>query len=193
MTDDAKKANPFSVAALRLNQDFASLTPVKKEITLIKVGKPSKQDFIRVHQSEDYRVSPLGLIITEDDGECYAVAPELAPEVLGELKQVTLYLVINRQETISLWPVPLPDADGKWNQWHQSADLAAKRAMQQWTRVKSNRNAGMYEAFVALEEANIPPPQWPEKSMDQLLEIAFRDRLISDYDHPVLRQLRGAV
>jgi hypothetical protein len=187
------KPNPFSVAALRLNQNFAALTPVKKEITLIKVGKPSKQDFIRVHPDEDHRISPLGLIITEDDKECYAVAPDLAPEVAGELRFVTLYLGTNRQETIFFWPVELPKDDGKWNQWHKSADLAAQQAMKRWTRVKSNMNAGMYESFVALEAANIPEPTWPEKTMDELLEIAFRDRLISDFDHPVLRQLRGAV
>ena len=187
------KKNPFSVASLRLNQNFASLTPVKKEISIVRVGRPGAQDFIRVHPGEDHRISPLGMIITKDDGEAYAVAPDLAPEVAGEMKSVTLYLCINRQEVISLWPVPLPDADGKQNVWHKSADIAAQRAMQQWTRVKSNRSAGMYEAFVALEEANIPDPIWPEKTMDELLEIAFRDRLISDFDHPVLRQLRGAV
>ena len=187
------KTNPFSVASLRLNQNFAALTPVKKELTMLKVGKPSKQDFIRVHSSEDYRISPLGLIVTEDDSEAYAVTPDLAPEVQGEMRFVTLYLYINRQEVAGLWPIVLPDENGKQNPWHKSAELAALQAMQRWTRVKSNRSAGMYEAFVALEEANIPDPTWPDKSMDQLLEIAFRDRLISDFDHPVLRQLRGAV
>ena len=83
------KKNPFSVASLRLNQNFASLTPVKKEISIVRVGRPGAQDFIRVYPGEDHRISPLGMIITKDDGEAYAVAPGLAPEVAGEMKSVT--------------------------------------------------------------------------------------------------------
>ena len=39
----------------------------------------------------------------------------------------------------------------------------------------------------------IPDPQWPEKTFQELLQIAFKDgKLIDSEDHPVVQQLNGA-
>ena len=37
----------------------------------------------------------------------------------------------------------------------------------------------------------IPDPEWPTLSFQELLRIAFRDRLIDRLDHPVIKRLRG--
>jgi hypothetical protein len=34
-------------------------------------------------------------------------------------------------------------------------------------------------------------PVWPEEPFNELLRIAFRDRIISSPDHPVVKRLRG--
>ena len=36
-----------------------------------------------------------------------------------------------------------------------------------------------------------PEPEWPDLSFEAMYRIAFRDRLISSPDHPVLKRLRG--
>ena len=46
----------FDLSKLRLSQNFAKSTGVKKLVTTIPVRKPNKQDFIRVHPDADYRV-----------------------------------------------------------------------------------------------------------------------------------------
>ena len=48
---------------------------------------------------------------------------------------------------------------------------------------------GAYEIFEA--QSIMADPQWPELSFQELLRIAFRDRLIDRVDHPVVRRLRG--
>jgi hypothetical protein len=48
---------------------------------------------------------------------------------------------------------------------------------------------GAYEIFEAM--GKLPEPEWPDLTFEQILEIAFRDRFISDLNHPVLRRLRG--
>jgi hypothetical protein len=37
--------------------------------------------------------------------------------VATEVVMKMLYTTINRQGTVTLWPVPLPTADGRVNEW----------------------------------------------------------------------------
>jgi hypothetical protein len=48
---------------------------------------------------------------------------------------------------------------------------------------------GAYEIFSAASV--IQDPTWPELPFNELLRIAFRDRIISSPDHPVVKRLRG--
>ena len=41
--------------------------------------------------------------------------------------------------------------------------------------------------------AQFAEPVWLEATLQQLLEIAFKGRLIDTMDHPVLRRLRGEI
>ena len=61
--------------------------------------------------------------------------------------------------------------------------------MKSWVRVKSNMDLGAYEIFEAA--GSIPDPIWPDLSFDAILRIAFKDRVIRDLDHPVVKRLRG--
>ena len=40
-------------------------------------------------------------------------------------------------------------------------------------------------------KGDIGEPQWPAKTMRDLLEIGFRNYLIDRPDHPVIRELAG--
>ena len=83
----------------------------------------------------------------------------------------------------------LPGTDGRIDPWNRSALEAAKIAEDHWVSVRSNRSLGAYELFNATGE--LSAPVWPEMSFSEILNIAFRDRFIDSYDHPVLRGLRG--
>ncbi len=49
---------------------------------------------------------------------------------------------------------------------------------------------GGYEIIVAKGE--IPEPVWPQKTMTELLEIAFRDgRFVDKPDHDLIKRMRG--
>jgi hypothetical protein len=100
-----------------------------------------------------------------------------------------LYTAINRQRVVFLWPVRLPASDGRVNEWHHSLREAAERAMHLWIRVTANMSLGAYEITDA--PGNISKPEWPDYTFQELLRIAFRDRIINNFDHPVLKQLRG--
>jgi hypothetical protein len=88
-----------------------------------------------------------------------------------------------------LWAVRLPAPDDRKTEWPRSAREAAELAMTQWVRMKANMSLGAYDITVA--ESVIADPVWPEVSYQELLRIAFRERIITTLDHPVIRRLRG--
>jgi hypothetical protein len=182
--------DPFAdLSKLRLTQDFVEQASVKKLLTTVWVRKPSAQDFVRVHPDAAFRDAFAFVELKDDDREHYLVMPEIAVAVADEVVMKMLYTTINRQGTVSLWPVRLPTPEGRVNEWHRTAQEAAARAVDRWIRIKANLSLGAYEIFEA--PASIPDPVWPEHTFDQLLRIGFKDKLIQSLDHPVLKRLRG--
>jgi hypothetical protein len=180
--------NPFDPKRLRISLDFAEGIGVKKAIITIPVRKPNSQDFVRVHPDEAYRL-PAALIEMKDDREIFLVPPEIARDIPGEYFTATLFTAINRQGVVFLWPVRLPGTDGRQLAWHSSAADCAAMAMKRWIRIKANMSLGAYEPFEA--SATIPEPVWPELTLEQMLPIAFKGRLIDSFSHPALKRLRG--
>jgi hypothetical protein len=171
------KLDPFDdLASLRLSQTFTDGVAVKKLLTTVPVRKPNRQDFVRVHSGEAYRLAPAAILELKDDREVYFVTPAMAVELAGEVVAATIYTAINRQGVVHLWPVRLPTPDGKHNPWHRSAAEAAERAMGSWIRVVADMALGAYQIYQA--PAHIPDPEWPEHSLADLLKIAFRDRVV---------------
>ena len=65
----------------------------------------------------------------------------------------------------------------------------AELAKNKWLRITANLSLGAYEYAAALN--GLPDPEWPEITFPEVLRIAFRDRIIDNFDHHVLKQLRG--
>jgi hypothetical protein len=180
-------SDPLDLANLRLSQSFTETAGVKKLLTTVPVRKPNPQEWVRVHPDPKMRDN-FPLIELKDEREEYVIAGPLVTELVGEFVSKTLYTTINRQ-VVSLWPVRLPDPSGREMEWHRSAREAAELAMTRWVRCKANRSLGAYEIFEA--EACIADPAWPDLTFQEIIRIAFRDRLINSLDHPVIKRLRG--
>jgi hypothetical protein len=181
-------ADPFDLDALRLDQSFLQTAGAKKLLLTVPVRKPNKQDFNRVHPGPAYREN-LAVIELKDDREVYLLTPAVAQNLPNEFFMATVYTAINRQGVLFLFLVRIPGADGKILTWHTSLATAAELAMTQWVRVTANMSLGAYDITPA--PAPIPDPEWPEISFKELLRIAFRDRLVTDLDHPLVKRLRG--
>ena len=173
---------------LKLDQNFSEVIGVKKQISTIPVRKPGRQDFIRVHPDESYRLQ-TAILELKEDRENYLIAKDLWQELSGEVVPKMLYTAMNRQGVLSLWPVRLADETGRLDTWNRSAHQAAQLAMEQWIRVASNRSLGAYEIFTPT--GALPEPEWPDISFQEILRIAFGDYQITSMDHLVLRRLRG--
>lgn len=194
--DEEPDGNPVSnpldnLLALRLDQSYADAVGVKKLLTTVPVRKPNRQDFVRVHSDLAFRLTPAAIIEVKEDREVYLVLPRIAQQLPGEFSVATLYVTINRQGTLHLWPVKLPTPEGRQNEWHRSAAEAAERAMKKWVRVTSSMSLGAYEIFEA--SGDLPEPVWPDFTFQEILKIAFRDRIVDRPDHPLVQRLQGIV
>ena len=182
--------NPFDPARLRMGQDFGEKTGVKKLITTIRVDKPSKETFVRTHPDPSFRL-PTHVIELKADRELYLVDPGLWPALAGEATFTPKLLVftVTRQGVLLLWPIRLPGPDGKIDDWNKSALEAVDVARDHWVRVTANMHQGAYDILVA--GGITAEPEFPDLSMGEVLQVAFKERHIDGWDHPVLRKLRG--
>lgn len=181
-------SNPFDPKNLRLGQDFAANVGVKKALLTVPRRKPDRQWFFRVHSNPEYRLQ-TALLTVKEDREVYLIDRPLWPELPGEITPSLLLTAMNRQGVLFLLPITMPDADGKWNQWHKSLHDAAEVAESKWVRTSANMSLGGYDVYIATGE--LPEPVWPDISFAKILEIAFKDSFIRTEGHPVLRRLRG--
>jgi hypothetical protein len=185
------KSNSFSLSDIRMDQDFDSRAAVTKVITRIPVERPSKKTFIRVHPEEDWSLE-VWMLQLEEEGEIYIVHPDTVQYAEGLVEPTILYTAITRNGDIFLLPVKRPGPDGKSNSWHESRMHAAQLAKHRWVKIVANKPVSAYDIFEA--KGNIPEPEWPsDMTFEDLLNIAFKDRIVKGHDHPVLRRLRGEI
>jgi hypothetical protein len=161
---------------------------VKKALITVPVRKPKNQEFIRVHPGEEFQLQTAVLEL-KDEGETYLVDPSLWSELSGEITPRLIVTTINTQKVVSLWALKLQGDDKRRNEWNRTALEAAELAKKKWVRVQSNMSLGGYDVFVAT--ANLPEPDWNDINFQNLIETAFKERVIDSIDHPVLKALRG--
>ena len=178
----------FNLDALRLPQNFGEPLGVKRVLTRVPVRKPLKTEFFRVRTGDAWRFQTMILEIKEE-GEIFVLDPGVWDVVPELIRPAMLHSAIDRHNNIFLIPVPLPGTDGRRNQWHQSLAEVVATAETKWVRSVANMAVGGYDMLVA--EAMLAEPEWPETSFPELVQIAFRERLIQSPDHPVLKRLLG--
>jgi hypothetical protein len=110
----------------------------------------------------------------------------------GRLKPVTIYTGITfTGQVFFLSDIPLPDTDGKDNEYNRSRRVAYDLAETKWVKIQANKALGAYDIIEAVSK--LPEPVWPEDpvTMEKALEIAFKNNYLDSNEHPVLKRLRG--
>lgn len=189
MSDSANPRDPFDPASLRIDPATGSGSGVKKVLLHVSVRKPTRQEFFRTRVEPEFRLL-MAILELKEERETYAVDPNLAGELVGDVRRVEMRLCITRSGVVMLWPVPLPSDDGRRNAWHETARGAVELSETRWVRMSANMGAGCYDVSQAPD--GISEPKWPDVSFTELLRIAFgKGLLIDSIDHPVLKRLRG--
>ena len=87
--------------------------------------------------------------------------------------------------------VPSQNLDNTWN---ADALKACHKAQTHWIQALSRRSedAEGYEIKFAQDQDAFSPTDWPSRSLDELLEVTFREANIDHDRHPALLRLIGA-
>jgi hypothetical protein len=162
-------------------------------LTRVPVRRPRKDEFVRCHPDPKMSVAVTIYVDRDEQEQVFFVAPAMRGELAEDLKAVLLQLSITRKGTLFIWPLTLPNEDNPLGRsWHESAVTAATIAKTKWVRISADKSLGGYRVRQA--EGPLSEPDWPtDKSLSDLLTIAFNDRIITSMDHPVVRRLRGLV
>jgi len=176
----------FDLAALRLPQNFIETAGVQKRAA-IRLGKPPKHSFFRVRPGPEFQF-PTRLLEFGESKDAYLVSAGLVESIGTLLRAVVLRVYVTRESVVGIWPLAIPDPL-RPNRWHTSALDLAFASEGNWVRMAANQGAGAYDFIAAL--GDLKAPIWPAASFEETIREAFKDRLIEDVDHPVLRALRG--
>ena len=187
---ELQNPNPFDPKKLRIGQRFGEGRDVQRLLVSLPVRKPNRQEFFRTHPDPAMSIE-AAVLEFKQDRQSFIVTPELAPSLPGEAVAKLLIPAFTNHGTLFLWPIRLPDEQGRLDEWNSVALEVSERAKTEWVRLMANMGAGTYDVLVA--KAPFPEPNWPDHTLQQLLEIAFRGRIIDSMDHPVLRRLRGEI
>ena len=188
--NQASSTTISDLKSLRLPANYGATLGVKKLLTNVPVCKPKKSNFFRSHADEVMCV-PAMLLENREANESYLVTPDVAQSISELVRPVVLHAAIDRQNNLFLIPVPLPDSSGKRYQWHESLAQAVEYAKRKWIRISANMQLGGYDVYEA--EAALPDPEWPSCTMDELVRLAFRGKIIDSLEHPAVQSLLGRV
>ncbi|MBT90244.1 MAG: hypothetical protein CL921_01625 [Deltaproteobacteria bacterium] len=177
---------PPDFSKFALSQNFGAQIKIIKRLTTVSVRKPSKTQWFQIHP--EYKLDVLLSKYGDSGDDYYIVEPSLAHQLEDLAQAFRLFVGADRQGVVFVWPLRLPDEERPLN-WHLSALEAASNAEVQWTRIHAHMSLGAYEIHAA--EGIMDEPKWPEMSKDEILDIAFKNKIIDRLDHFVLKQLRG--
>ena len=186
----AAAPDPFDLSKSVVNQNLVQCCGSKTHLT-IPVGKPGRQTFFRTHPDPEYRKS-FWILEDKEDRKYYIVSSAIADNLIGEIYLATLYVCINKQNSLFVWLIRLPGEDGKQSDWHVSGHLATERAIGTWLRVGADMSIGAYITVEAVFDFG--EPEWPDISYQEILRKAFRNEgIIDSLDHPAVQKLYGRI
>jgi hypothetical protein len=190
--DDEPLIHGFNLQSLKL-PDFAE-NPIEAEriITNVPIRKPRNDMFVRCHPDPTYEQKMLTIEIKSDNG-FYVVSPSLRDVLVSEPLCVPRPLVpyVDADGELCIWPIRLPGADGRIDDYNRTAYEHADRARNEWGRIVANRRLGSYDFWAP--RGVLKEPKWPAMNVDAIYEIALRNRVITSLDHAILKALRGEV
>jgi hypothetical protein len=169
----------------------AQLLRVRAQLTGVSVYKsPPKGPFYRVrHDDDPFCCNLLKIKGKFTTNYFMIVGDELASQLCDDryfsnyIAQYRLALIVDCDGNYGWWAVP----DLREDDWAESARDICARMESEWVRVEALEER--YGALLA--EDDLGEPVWPQVDDFTLLEKAFKDRVIIDLEHPVIKKLKG--
>jgi hypothetical protein len=160
--------------------------PVDSGVSEVRVRKPGKE-FVYVHPKERADV----YIIPEDfkrRQDAHLILPRIAA-IYPDVCRHAILVPFCADDNFFLWPILQEDQTGRINEFNRSAMAQIVRSIGKWVRFQANMGNQSYSLFEAIEQREAPT--WPPGGIKFLIGKAFRDRIVTAKDDPLLQRIRG--
>jgi hypothetical protein len=162
---------------------------------LIEVRVPKRREYFMVHPTMERVTQVVEYTAPQGIGRAYYLVTSNMKRRLEDedLKTVRLVVCVSMlDKSLFLWPINEDDA-GSENTWNVSSRKHAERARGYWARRVSHRKGGGTGYGTKFAPEGHALPEWPAKTMKDLLKEAFIDggMIIDSPEHPVFRELEG--
>lgn len=183
-----------NLEALKLSLENAGLSGSTEVLTRVPVRRPMRHEYFRVRPGDE---NCFTTVLYEDretqTREYYFVVPAMIPilRAVTDVSVVTLVQFYTKQKVLGIFPLKLATDSTSRNGWHDTAMAAAELAKAKWVRMQADMALSGYRIFAA--EGQLGDPEWPDTPFNELLDVAFKDRVIATEDHPVLNKIFGRI
>jgi hypothetical protein len=187
--------NPMDAASLAIDQshmeEFAS---VEEKSSIVECRRPPKGVFftVRPETTKQWKDRKFYFMLQMQGRDPYLVAPHIANHKKDEdvIRPVLIVRYVTMAGEEGLWPLKLDQPDSKSNRWNTSAlNILELAASGKWVRIVSAKNH--YRHQVSPKTLAEVPPRFSDSSFDDLINIAFKDRIISSLKHEIWEALES--
>jgi len=126
-------------------------------------------------------------VLTDGNYVPHLVATAIAEELGTDVKRRDLRLAQTASGENFILSTAAPTARNNRNSWVRSAQEAVKQGMDNFIRVTRSDDAFR----IVKSQRPYPEVKWPSLSLEDMIELAFGERMITDKEHPLIKELLG--
>ena len=181
--------NPDEIDDLAIDQahleEYANPTT---ESGVVECDKPAKGHFftVRPETGKPYKNRAYYFLLQMEGRDPYLVTPKIAIQKQEEdtIRPVMIVRYVTMAGEEGLWPLKLNPPDGKSNKWNTSAlNILELAESGKWVRMV---NAGKhYRHQPSKKTLKEVPPKFTDRTFKDLIDIAFKDRIVKTLDHEI--------
>jgi hypothetical protein len=141
---------------------------------------------VRAENGKPWQDRAFYFLLQMEGRDSYIVSPDVAKQKEEEdtIRPVLIVRYVTMAGEEGLWPLKLDPPDGKSNRWNSSAlNILELAASGKWVRIVSLKKD--YRHQVSKKTFDEVPPKFTDRSFQELIDIAFKDRTVTSLDHEI--------
>jgi hypothetical protein len=185
--------NPLKLSSLRSKSSV--LKGVWTDPSRVPIySRPDVNTWVRVRPGEEY-TDIIDLLVatnasnSKDRNPLYVVTDDVRPELERFLKPHRVMVGITYHDKVQfLWVRAISTGS---NSWTDSVMSAMDEALTDWVSLETDHALDEYKRHHAPHSKEWGDPKWPDQTLEDVVNLAFRDRIIDSLDHTVAKRLLG--
>jgi hypothetical protein len=157
------------------------------ESGVVECERPPRGIFftVRPETGKPWKNRNFYFLLQMEGRDPYLVTPKIAEQKKEEdtIRPVLIVRYVTMAGEEGLWALKLNPPDGKSNNWNTSALNILELAESGWVRIVSTKKH--YRHQLSKKTLKEVPPKFTDRTFKDLIDIAFKDRVVKTLDHEI--------